>query len=95
MPLSNILSGGGFHRCIFRVSDSNVKGKMAVYRERLYSNNHFKENGRGGRHVSNFYTKTKEVISFKVFYLFFQIAQCSTFKIIIILDSHLIIVSDL
>lgn len=83
-----------FPRSIFRFSESNVESKMARYRERLYSNNHFKGNGEG-RHVSNFCTKTKEVISFKVFYLFFQIAQCSTFKIIIILDSHLIIVSDL
>lgn len=83
-----------FPRSIFRVSESNVESKMAGYRERLYSNNHFKGNGEE-RHVSNFDTKTKEVISFKVFYLFFQIAQCSTFKIIIILDSHLIIVSDL
>lgn len=31
-----------------------------------------KRMGGGGRHVSNFCTKTKEVISFKVFYLFFS-----------------------
>lgn len=33
-----------------------------------------------GRHVFNFYTKTKEVISFKVFYLFFKMHSAQLLK---------------